>query len=303
MKPAAFEYHRAYDLDGAVELLAELGEDAKLLAGGLSLVAMMNFRLARPSALVDLTRIEDLSYLRRDDDGALRIGALTTHHAVETGHDVLGDAFSVFPRAARYMGHYPIRTRGTFGGSIAHCDSTAEWCLLAILLDAQVVVCSRDRGTRTIAARDFLLGFFTTALESDEAVVEVVFPRPAPHAALTEFAQRKGDFAVVAAAVDLDLDDGPGGRCRGGRVALGGVDATVVRIPEAEALLADGAPGEDLWREVAEAAAGAIEPGADAHASAEHRRTLTRTLLVRALREAATGSMAPPDAPTDGARA
>ncbi len=245
MKPAAFEYHRAYDLAGAVDLLAELGEDAKLLAGGMSLVAMMNFRLARPSALVDLTRIDDLSYLRRDDDGALRIGALTTHHSVETGHEVLGADFAVLPRAARFMGHYPIRTRGTFGGSIAHCDSTAEWCLLALLLDAQVVVTSRDRGTRTVAAGDFLLGFFTTALEPDEAVVEVVFPRPAPHAALTEFAQRKGDFAVVAAAVDLDLPDGAEGRCRGARVALGGVDAVVVRVPEAEALLADAQPGED----------------------------------------------------------
>jgi carbon-monoxide dehydrogenase medium subunit len=286
MKPAAFEYHRAHDLRGALELLAELGEDAKLLAGGLSLVAMMNFRLARPSALVDLTRVEGLDQLRRDDEGALHIGALSTHHAVETGQDVLGPGFSVLPRAARHMGHYPIRTRGTFGGSLAHCDSTAEWCLLALLLDAQVVVSSQARGTRTVAAGDFLLGFFTTALEPDEAVVEVVFPRPAPYAALTEYARRKGDFAVVAAAVDLDLPDGPGGRCRAGRVALGGVDSVVVRVPEAEALLADAEPGEALWREVADAAAAAIEPGADAHANAEHRRTLTRTLLERALREA-----------------
>jgi carbon-monoxide dehydrogenase medium subunit len=283
MKPAVFEYHRAFDLRGAVELLAELGDDAKLLAGGLSLVAMMNFRLARPAALIDLTRIDDLSYLRRDGDGALRIGALTTHHTVETGHAVLGDEFGVLPRAARYMGHYPIRTRGTFGGSIAHCDATAEWCLLALLLDARVVVTSRDRGTREIAAGEFLLGYFSTALEPDEAVVEVIFPRPAAHAALTEFAQRKGDFAIVAAAVDLDLVDG---RCRSGRVALGGVDATVVRIPEAEALMTDADAGEDLWLEVADAAAGAIEPGSDAHASADHRRHLTRTLLVRALREA-----------------
>jgi carbon-monoxide dehydrogenase medium subunit len=289
MKPAAFEYHRAHDLREALELLAELGEDAKLLAGGLSLVAMMNFRLARPSALVDLTRVEGLDQLYRDHEGALHIGALTTHHAVETGQGVLGDGFSVLPRAARHMGHYPIRTRGTFGGSIAHCDSTAEWCLLALLLDAQIVVSSHARGTRTVAAADFLLGFFTTALEPDEAVVEVVFARPAPHAALTEYARRKGDFAIVAAAVDLDLPEGPGGRCRGGRVALGGVDAAVVRVPEAEALLADAEPGEALWREVADAAATAIEPGSDAHASADHRRTLTRTLLERALREAADG--------------
>lgn len=285
MKPAAFEYHRAFDLRGAVELLAELGEDAKLLAGGLSLVAMMNFRLARPSALIDLERVAELSYLHRDDGGALHIGAMTTHHTVETaGDDVLGPGMRVLPRAARHMGHYPIRTRGTFGGSIAHCDSTAEWCLLALLLDAEVVVTSSARGPRTVAADEFLLGYFTTSLEPDEAVVEVVFPRPAPHAALTEFSRRKGDFAVVAAAVDLDLADG--GRCRGGAVALGGVDSRVVRIPDAEALLAGAEPGEDLWLEVADVAAAAIEPGSDAHADAEHRRRLTRTLLVRAFREA-----------------
>lgn len=282
MKPAAFEYHRAVDLRGAVELLADLGEDAKLLAGGLSLVAMMNFRLARPSALIDIGRVEGLSYLRRHD-GALRIGALTTHHAVEAGADVLAGGFEVLADAARYLGHYPIRARGTFGGSIAHCDSTAEWCLLAVLLDARVVVTSAARGGRTIPAEEFLLGYFSTALEPDEAVVEVAFPRPARHAAITEFAQRKGDFAVVASAVNLDMEDG---RCLGGQVALGGVDAKVIRVPAAESLLAGAEPGEDLWLEVADAAAGAIEPGSDAHASADYRRRLTRTLLVRALREA-----------------
>lgn len=282
MKPAAFAYHPARDVHEATELLAELGEDAKLLAGGLSLVAMMNFRLARPSALVDLGRVEGLSYLRRDN-GALRVGALTTHHAVETGLDVLGEEFAVLARAARHLGHYPIRVRGTFGGSIAHCDPTAEWCLLAVLLDARVAVTSAARGGREIAADDFLRGYFSTALEPDEAVVKVTFPRPAPHAALTEFAQRRGDFALVAAAVDLELADG---RCRRGRVALGGVDATAVRVPEAEAVLT-GAAGEDMWIEAAEAAARAIEPGSDAHASADYRRRLTRTLVLRALREAA----------------
>lgn len=283
MKPAAFAYHHARDLREATALLAELGEDAKLLAGGLSLVAMMNFRLARPSALIDLGGVEGLSYLRRED-GALRIGALTTHRAVETGREVLGDEFDVLARAARHLGHYPIRTRGTFGGSIAHCDPTAEWCLLAVLLDARVVVTAAARGRRTIPADEFLRGYFSTALEPDEAVVEVIFPRTARNAALTEFAQRKGDFALVAAAVDLELADG---RCRRGRVALGGVDATAVRVPAAEEVLTDASPGDDLWAEAADVAARAVEPGSDAHASAEYRRQLTRTLVHRALREAA----------------
>ncbi|MGH3435063.1 MAG: FAD binding domain-containing protein [Sciscionella sp.] len=285
MKPASFAYHRAHDVRGATELLAELGEDAKIIAGGQSLVAMMNFRLARPSALVDIGRVDGLRYLRRDGD-ALRIGALSTHHAVEVADspDVTGP-FGVLPMAARWIGHYPIRTRGTIGGSVAHADSTAEWCLLAVLLGAEFVVRS-VRGSRNIAAEEFFFGFLTTALEPDEMVVEVVFPRAAPHAALEEFAQRKGDFAIVAAAVSLDL---AGGVCRGGRVALGGVDAVPVRIPEAEAVLAGAVPGEELFAACADAAASAIDPGSDSHGSADYRRTLTRTLIARACRRAVAG--------------
>jgi carbon-monoxide dehydrogenase medium subunit len=282
VKPAAFTYHRAYDAEGAVELLQELGEDAKLIAGGQSLVAMMNFRLARPSALVDINRIDALRYLRRDGD-LLRIGALTAHHTVETsGATPELAGFGVLSRAARWIGHYPIRTRGTIGGSVAHADSTAEWCLLAVLLDAEVAIRGGD-GERTVPAAEFFHGFLSTALEPDEMVVEVRFPRPAPHAALTEFAQRKGDFAIVAAAVDLDVSDG---QCRGGRIALGGVDAVPVRVPEAEAVL-EGAPATaDTFREAARAAAAAVHPGSDAHGDASYRRALARTMVERACAEA-----------------
>src|SRR5215831_8897833 len=140
LKPASFAYHRAGSVPEAIALLAELGDEAKILAGGLSLVPLMNFRLARPSALVDVTRIPGLCYLRADGAG-LRIGALTTHRAIETSTDpaVLRN-FGVLPRAARWIGHYPIRARGTFGGSIAHADPASEWCLLAVLLGAQVVL-------------------------------------------------------------------------------------------------------------------------------------------------------------------
>jgi aerobic carbon-monoxide dehydrogenase medium subunit len=283
MKPAPFAYHRAYDVRGAVELLTQLGDDAKLLAGGQSLVAMMNFRLARPSALVDLGRIDGLRYVKRDGP-ALRIGALTTHHAVER-EGRLADGFAVLPRAARWIGHYPIRTRGTVGGSIAHADPTAEWCLLAVLLDAAIVAEGRQ-GRRTIPAQEFFQGIFTTALRPDEVIIELVFPKPAPNAALTEFARRRGDFAIVAAAVRLDL---AGDTCRGAQVALGGVDATPIRVPDAERVLAGAAPGPESFAEAAEVAARVIDPGSDAHGSASYRRTLTRTLLVRALQEAAAG--------------
>jgi len=275
MKPAAFTYHRARDVAGAVGLLAELGDDAKIIAGGQSLVAMMNYRLARPAHLVDIGRIDGLDHLRRDRD-ALRIGALTTHHAVEVGTDALLGGFTLLRDAMAWVGHLPIRTRGTVGGSLAHADATAEWCLLAVLLDAEIVA-RGPRGVRTIAAGEFFHGFYSTALGYDEMIVEVVFPRPAPHSALVEYADRRGDFAIVSAAVDLDLD---GPAIRGGRIALGGVAPVPVRVPEAEAVLAEGGPAApELFRRCAAAAAAAIDPPGDGSGSADYRRALTRTLI------------------------
>jgi carbon-monoxide dehydrogenase medium subunit len=285
VKPAAYAYHRAHDVRETVELLGELGEDAKILAGGQSLVAMMNFRLARPSALVDVNRISGLSYLRREGD-RLRIGALTRHHAVETTQDAaVLDGYALLPRSARWVGHYPIRTRGTFGGSIAHADPTSEWCMLALLLDAEIVT-QGTRGRRAIPAADFFRGFLTTALLPDEMLVEVTLPRPAPRAALTEFAQRRGDFAIVATAAALDTDT-DGTTCTGARIVLGGVDARPVRVPAAEKVLAGAALTKDAFLEAADLAAREVSPPTDIHGSADYRRRLVRTLLVRALEEAA----------------
>jgi carbon-monoxide dehydrogenase medium subunit len=242
---------------------------------------MMNFRLARPAHLVDIAGLRELAYLGVDANGggALRIGALTTHHAVEISSPrQLGAGFDVLRDAMAWVGHLPIRTRGTVGGSIAHGDATAEWCLLAVLLDAELVA-RGPRGLRRIPAGEFFFGYYTTALEPDEILVEVVFPRPAPKAALTEFAQRRGDFAIVSAAVDLDAE---GPAVRGGRVALGGVAAMPVRVPEAEAVLAGGGS----FRDCAEAAAAAVDPPGDANGSAAYRRCLIRTLVERACEEA-----------------
>ncbi|WP_028933946.1 FAD binding domain-containing protein [Pseudonocardia spinosispora] len=249
MKPAAFTYHRPGSVIGALDLLEELGDGAKLIAGGQSLVAMMNFRLARPEHLIDIRKVPGLDQIVRDGD-RLRIGALVTHHAVETAD--LGPDFAVLSRTMRWVGHLPIRTRGTVGGSIAHADATAEWCLLAVLLEALIVV-EGPAGRREIPAEEFFVGVFTTALEPDELIVEVIFPRPAPRAALTEFAERQGDFAIVAAAVDLDAD----------RVVLGGVGPTPVV-----------AGGELELRDA---------PGVSAH----YRRGLVNTLVERAREEAA----------------
>jgi carbon-monoxide dehydrogenase medium subunit len=284
MKPAPFAYHRARDAEGATRLLAELGDEAKVIAGGQSLVAMMNFRLARPRHLIDIGGLKEFDYVTDDADGALRIGALTTHHTVETASTArLGAGFDVIRRAMGWIGHLPIRTRGTVGGSIAHADATAEWCLLAVLLEAEMVA-RGPRGQRRIAARDFFHGYYTTALDPDEILVEVVFPRPAPYAALTEFAERRGDFAIVSAAVDLDTD---GAFVRGGRVALGGVAALPVRVPEAEAVLARGGrAGPELFTECAAIAEAAADPPSDGNGSAHYRRMLIRTLVRRACEEA-----------------
>jgi len=281
VKPAPFTYHRAHSVAEAVVLLAELGDEAKILAGGLSLVPMMNFRLARPTALVDVSRIEGLSYLRAGAAGELRVGALTTHRTVEISRDpvVLRD-FGVLPRSARWIGHYPIRSRGTFGGSIAHADPASEWCLLAVLLDAQVVLTGPD-GPRTVPAAGFFEGYYSTAAGPDEMITEIRFPAPARRAVLTEFAPRQGDFAVVAAAVSADMADGV---CRHGRVVLGGVGPLPVEV---DAVPLAGQPATaETWRAMGEHVARQIDPPDDTHGDAEFRRRLTATLVSRALAEA-----------------
>jgi aerobic carbon-monoxide dehydrogenase medium subunit len=281
VKPAPFTYHRAHSVAEAVALLAELGDEAKILAGGLSLVPMMNFRLARPTALVDVSRIEGLSYLRADAGGGLRVGALTTHRSVETSRDpvVLRD-FGVLPRSARWIGRYPVRSRGTFGGSVAHADPASEWCLLAVLLDAQVAL-TGPGGPRTVPAAGFFEGYYSTAAGPGEMITEIRFPAPARRAVLTEFAPRQGDFAVVAAAVRADIADGV---CHRGRVVLGGVGPLPVEVDAAP--LAGQPCAPETWRAMGEHAAGQIDPPADPHGDAGFRRRLAATLVSRALAEA-----------------
>jgi aerobic carbon-monoxide dehydrogenase medium subunit len=284
VKPAAFEYHRATTVEDAVAQLSELGDEAKLLAGGQSLVPMMNFRLVRPSALVDVAGIPDLQYLEPHDGRGLKIGALTPHRWVEEMEDPeLLEGFSVLKRAARWVGHYPIRTLGTFGGSIAHGDPSAEWCLLAALLDAEVVAVGPG-GERMIPVSDFFHGFFMTALETDEMIVEVRFPEPAPNAALQEFARRAGDYAIVAAAVTLDIDDW---KCRSARVVLGGVADVPLRVPEAEQVLEGADIGREAFEEAGQEAAKVVDPPSDVQGTSEYRRDLSAVMVRRALEEAA----------------
>ncbi len=282
MKPAPFEYHRAYTPREVVEVLTELGDEAKILAGGQSLAPMMNFRLARPTALVDVNTVAGLDYIRREGD-ELCVGALTRHRTLETSTaDDVRDGFALLPRAARWIGHYPIRSRGTVGGSIAHSDPTAEWCLLARLYDADVVVLGPD-GTRSVPSEQWFTGFLTTSAEANEMVVETRFARPRVHGALTEYARRRGDFAIAAAAVAFDVVDG---RCREVGIVLGGVAPEPLRLPEAEAIVEGAEPTEATWAEAARSAAAAIRPSSDVNGDERYRRHLVATLTRRAFAEA-----------------
>lgn len=275
MKPPPFEFHRAYSVGEASRLLAELGEDAKLIAGGQSLVPMMNFRLAHPSALVDVNAVGDLDYVRREGD-VLAIGALTRHRTVETSSDpAVLEGFGVLPRAARWIGHYPIRTRGTVGGSIAHADAAAEWCMLARLFDAQIRLVS-TRGERLAPIDTWFQGFLGNGAEHDEVVTEVRFRRPRAYGALSEYAQRAGDFAAAAAAVAFDLENG---RITKLGVVLGGVSTEPLLVDAAAGLAEGELPGDGLFLRIAEAAVGAVD--AD-----PYRRHLVSTLVQRALRDA-----------------
>jgi carbon-monoxide dehydrogenase medium subunit len=275
VKPPPFVYVAPTSLDEAVTALAEHGEDAKVLAGGQSLIPLMSLRLARPTALVDLNGVDELSSIAVN--GMTAIGAMTRHRAVERSADVAKQV-PLLAAAIPYIGHVAIRTRGTIGGSLAHADPAAELPAIALALDATFEATS-TRGTRTISAADFFVGYFTTALEADEILTKVTFPNAAPGTGVSvqEMARRHGDFAMVAAAASV----APSGDVR---IALINVSDTPVRAVEAEAAMRQGAPID----EVAAVAARDLEPTADLHASAAYRRSVAQVLVRRALTEAAS---------------
>lgn len=271
MKPPPFAYARAASVEEALALLAEGGEDAKVLAGGQSLVPALSFRLVRPTHLVDVNGVAGLDGVR-EEHGRLSIGALARHASVARLGPAGGRA--ALPAAARLIGHDAIRVRGTFGGSLAHADPAAELPVVALALDAELVLASRG-GRRTVSAADFFLGPFTTELQPGELLVETTFP-PLPagaRSAFVEFAARAGDFALACVCVGV----GPGWT----RIAVGGVGATPARAHEAEALLTAG--GVDTLDEAAATAARELEVYGDRMADETYRRELVRTLTRRAL--------------------
>ena len=282
MKPAPFDYVAPTSLGEAAAVLRDHPDEAKIIAGGQSLVPMMNFRLARPELLVDIGKLDELRYIRQEGSW-LAIGALTTEHAVETSEQVAA-ACPILAEASRWIGHTAIRHRGTIGGSLAHSDPAAEYPLAAALLDAVVTV-TGDDGTRMVPFSEFCLGHFTTALSEAEIITEVRFPvlRPGTGWAFLELARRSGDFAMASAAVTLRLD---GGTVAEARVALGGAGPTPVRARQAEALLHGLPLTDELLTEAAGQAAAEAKPSSDLHGSADFRRHLCQVLALRGLKEA-----------------
>jgi carbon-monoxide dehydrogenase medium subunit len=242
----------------------------------------MNFRLARPATLVDINRLPDLAGVT-GNRSQVRIGALTRHRVFEEPV-VAGPLGPLLSRIAHHIGHLPIRVRGTFGGSLAHADPAAEWCLVAATLDAEMVA-RRSGGERSIPAGEFFETVFTTALRPDELLVEIRLPLldESWRLGFEEFSRRAGDFALVMALAALRLEHGT---VTEARLGIGGAGDRPVRLPEAESMLLGQAASEDLFREVAETAAGAVSPFEDIHASIEYRRDLVRAMTARALRRA-----------------
>ena len=283
MKPAPFSYHAPTSLDEAVALLAELApQDGRILAGGQSLVPTMAFRVARPSHLIDINGIAELAALSVTDE-IVSIGACVRHAAFEND-TVPGVTGTLLRKVVENIAHYPIRTRGTFCGSIANADPASEWCCVLAALDGVVLVRSR-RGTRRVASCEFYQGIMTTALEDDELIIAVELPRLREDTVtgFVEFSRRKGDFAIAMALATYRLE---GGTIVEPHIAVGGAEPYARRLQTAESVLRGQVPGEAVFSAAADAAASVVEPMEDIHNTIAYRRGLVRTLVQRALEAA-----------------
>jgi CO/xanthine dehydrogenase FAD-binding subunit len=280
MKPASFDYHAPTNVEDALSILKSHAGDARLLAGGQTLLPMMNFRLARPTAVIDLNRIPALAYIERDGD-VVRIGAMTRQRAIEFS-PMAGADLPLLREAIKFVGHLPTRSRGTIGGSIANADPAAEIPMVLQILEGEVCV-RGPRGLRMIAADQLFLDAMTTSLTPEEMLVEVSLPVVPQGAgvAVEEFARRQGDFAIAAVGVMIVGDGGK--RCKKARLATAGVSSHPARLRAAERLLEEQGLTETALAEAAKVAAREVEPLSDNNASAEFRRHLTSVLAERAL--------------------
>ncbi len=283
MKPPVFKYVRVDSIGGALSALAENRGDAKILAGGQSLVPMLNFRIASPRVLVDINPVKELDYIRVEV-GWVRIGARTRQRALDRSLDVKRKC-PLLAEAVKWIGHPEIRNRGTVGGSLVHADPTAELALVAILLDSQVKIQGNGK-SRTVAAADFFQGIMATSIAEDEILTEVSYPvAPARSGyGFRELCIRHGDFAVVAAGVQLTV--GGNGRCTEARVAVAGAGPTPLRIRGAEEVLVGNNGTDEVFDAAAARVPGEVEPFSDLQGSEAYRREMARVFVRRALDDA-----------------
>jgi aerobic carbon-monoxide dehydrogenase medium subunit len=285
MKPVKFDYYAPASVEEALDTLAELGYDGKILAGGQSLIAAMNFRMARPAALVDLNNIPELAYIKPTSEGGLAIGAMTRVFKVEHDPEV-ARRFPLLPEVTKYIAHAAIRRRGTFGGAIAHADPAGQLPSIAIAMDAKILI--RGKGKeRWVKASDLITGPFMTVIEPDEMLAEVVLsPNPARTGSnYQQVSRQNGGYAQAAVACVMTLDER--NRCKAVRLVLMSVGETPILSRKASQILVGYEPTMDALKAVAEAAAKSeIDPATDLHATADYRRNLIRVLVTRSLAEA-----------------
>ncbi|WP_170134879.1 FAD binding domain-containing protein [Acuticoccus kandeliae] len=280
MKAASFEYRAPGSIDEAVRLLAEHGDEARLLAGGQSLVPAIVSRLARPAILIDLNRLPQAGKAGFSA-GRLRIPPLMRHAdfaRIETG----GALGPLLAELAGHVGPLPIQLRGTFCGALAHADPAAEWCLATVVLGAEMLVRSDRRGVRNITAASFFDSMLSTTIADDEMLVEVQIPllTPTTRHGFAEVSRRTGDYALASCLVVYDRDEDEMTKVR---LGVGGVEATPRRFEKAERALEDCAPSRSVFRDIADSIAESVDPISDIHADADYRRELTRAVVFRAL--------------------
>ncbi len=284
MKPPRFDYADPKTVGEAVSLLQAHPDEAKILAGGQSLMPLLNMRLARPAVLVDLHKVAELDYIR-ETEGGLAIGAMTRKRAVEHSAPVKSRQ-PLLHAATLMIAHPQIRNRGTVGGSFAHADPASEYPAIAVALDAELRATGPD-GDRTIQASDFFVTYLTTALEPSEVLTEVRFPALVDGSGWStmEVARRHGDYAMAGVAVTVTLESS--GHCSGARIVLFGVGATPLRARGAEQIVLGETPSQKIFEQAAKKVGEEVEePLSDVHASAEYRRHLAQVLTRRALAEA-----------------
>jgi carbon-monoxide dehydrogenase medium subunit len=288
VKPPRFGYDDPATVEEVVDLLARHGDAARILAGGQSLMPMLNFRLARPGQLIDINRVSALAGVDAEPDGGLRLGAQVRQRTLERSA-AIRERCPLIAQAMPFVGHPQIRTRGTLGGSLAHADPAAELPAVMVALGARLTL-RRAGGARSVAAGDFFVAALTTALAPDELLTEIALP-PWPArtgSSLLEVARRHGDFALGGVAATLTLD--VHGRVAAARVVCFGVGERPLRVSDAERSLVGGAPSAAAFAEAGRLAAAAVHPPGDIHASAAYRKRLAGVLTARAL-SAALGTI------------